>query len=147
MNFTEKLKTFLEAKSFSVTPFGRKEDKAEDSIYDVYLIQSWDPDAKGSLYLAVRSETGAYYYTAEFQVESEAANLYFGAFSKTGRTIRVNPLADPLSDTAIPCYVMSDWLINKMSPTLNYLLKGLLGISIIYANYDGDIYHALTDTE
>ena len=147
MNFTERLKTFLEANSFSITPFGRKKDKAWGNTYDVYLIQSWDPDAKGNLYLAVRSEAGAYYYTAEFQVAGEAADLYFGAYSKIGRTIRINPLADPLSDTAAPSHFMPDWSIGNMSNTLKYLLRGLLGTAIIYANYDGDIYSALIDEE
>ena len=147
MNFTERLKTFLEANSFSVTPFGRKEDKAWGNTYDVYLIQSWDPDAKGNLYLAVRSEAGAYCYTAEFHVAGEAADLYFGAYSKIGRTIRINPLADPLSGTATPCHFMPDWSVGNMSDTLKYLLRGLLGTAIIYANYDGDIYSALADAE
>lgn len=146
MNISEKILNFLEAQSFSVNQIGNKIDKTYDYSYDVYWIQSWDPDAPGSLYLAVREFNGGYFYTAQFQVHGEAADIYFNAYGKTGRTIRINPVPDG-SDSIEPCHIMTDWNVSRMSTTLRYLLKGIVGNPIWYTDYDGDIYSTLTDAE
>ena len=146
MNLTERLKTFLEAKSFTINQIGNKVNRTFNYIYDVYMIRSWDPDVPGALYIAVRTFNGGYFYTAQFQVHGEAADIYFNVYGKKGRTIRINPVPDG-SDTIEPCHIMTDWNVCNMSTTLKYLLKGLVGNPIWYTDYDGDIYSTLINEE